>query len=236
MKKLLTNLIVLLFMALAFDGFAQNKDEGIPFNGIIVDLVGQPVKGARIFTLDKNFASKSDKKGRFGLTNVLPEDTVHVIFRRHRYDIPVNGRKSMRITLGDQVLKDVVEDVDLVDLGYGFVKRRETLTPTNGISGEVLVRTGQHTILSALRGLVPGLNIHNNNQFGVESSVTMRGINSLNLSTTPLFIVDGAVVNSLDYISIYDVETVEVLKDGSIYGSRGANGAIIVHTKRGGRR
>lgn len=228
--------MVLFCMVMTFDGFALDKNEGIPFNGIIVDLVGQPVKGARIFTLDRNFASKSDKKGHFGLTNVLPDDTVHVIFRHHRYDIPVNGRKSMRITLGDQVIRDVVEDVELVDFGYGFVKRRETLTPSNGISGEVLVRTGQSTILSALRGLVPGLNIHNNNQFGVESSVTMRGINSLNLSTTPLFVVDGAVVNSFDYISIYDVESVEVLKDGSIYGSRGANGVIIVHTKRGGGR
>lgn len=206
--------------------------EPVPFNGIVTDLFGHPLKGVKVYTLDRNFAAKSDKNGHFGLTNVLPSDTLHFVYKRTCYDVAVSGRKSMRVTLGDQVVKEAVEDVELVDLGYGFVKRRENITPTNGISGEVLRRTGQTNVLAALQGLVPGLSI-STNSMGNSEGVTMRGIGTINGSTLPLYLVDGVEVNSLDFISIYDVESVEVMKEASIYGSRGANGAILVHTKRG---
>lgn len=60
----------------------------------------------------------------------------------------------------------------------------------------------------------------------------IRGRNTLTGPTTPLFIIDGVVVDSLDFVNLYDVDYVEVLKDATIYGSRGANGVIIVHTKK----
>lgn len=63
-------------------------------------------------------------------------------------------------------------------------------------------------------------------------SVVIRGINSINCSTEPLYVVDGVEVSSLDFVNIYDVESVEVMKDAFIYGSRGANGAILVKTKK----
>lgn len=232
MHKFLILISLIACQIFACLAYGKDNQSGVPFNGIVVDMLGQPLKGAKIYTLDKNFAAKSDKKGRFGLTNVSPTDTIHVIFKKTQYDIPVDGRKSMRVILGDQFIQEAVEDTELADLGYGYVKRRELLTPSNGITGEVLVRTGKTNVLAALQGLVPGLNIHTDS-FGQGESVSMRGINSINLPTTPLYIVDGVEVHSLDFVNVYDVEYVEVLKDASIYGSRGANGAILVKTKRG---
>ena len=220
----------ILFIALILASFlpqeasAQDSSKEEPFNGIITDLSGNPIKGAKVFVVSSKYFSRTNKKGQFGLTNVLPTDTIHVVYQKVQYDLPVEGRKSARIRLGDQM--EAQEDEELVAYGYGWVKRRENSMPSSGIPGEVLVRTGRTNVLASLEGLVPGLTI-------VGGKATIRGINSLNLSTDPLYVLDGVVVSSLDFINVYDVEHVEVLKDASIYGSQGANGAILVFTKRG---
>ena len=220
----------ILFIALILASFlpqessAQDSSKEEPFNGIITDLSGNPIKGAKVFVVSNKYFSRTNKKGQFGLTNVLPTDTIHVVYQKVQYDLPVEGRKSARIRLGDQM--EAQEDEELVAYGYGWVKRRENSMPSSGIPGEVLVRTGRTNVLASLEGLVPGLTI-------VGGKATIRGINSLNLSTDPLYVLDGVVVSSLDFITVYDVEHVEVLKDASIYGSQGANGAILVYTKRG---
>ena len=198
-----------------------------PFNGIIYDSQGKPLKNAKIYVADERRYATSDKKGQFGLTNVLPQDTIHVKIknRKEPYVIPVEGRKSMRIYLADENPR-VEQDEELVNFGYGFVKRREYTGVSNGISGEELVRTGRTDILSALVGKVPGLDI-------TPTGVTIRGTRSFLLSNEPLYLVDGNVVPNFNGINIRDVDHVEVLKDASIYGSRGSNGAILVFTKSG---
>lgn len=225
-------ILLLSFLLVSLSSTSRVEEEGEPFNGLIFDMLGQPVKGARIYTVDRRCYARSDKQGRFGLLNVEATDTIHVKYQKICYDIPVEGRKSIRITLGDQVVQSALEDEELVDLGYAFVKRRNSVLPSNAISGDQLRRTGKTNVLAALQGLVPGLEIHAAS-FGGDASVQMRGVNSLNLSTTPLFFVDGVEVTSLEFVSVYDVESVEVLKEASIYGARGANGAILVHTIRG---
>lgn len=222
--------ILLLFSLLySLLGSAQEK---VPFNGIVKDVTGSPVKNVRIYVDNLRLYATTDKQGRFGLTDVKPDDVLHVKARKAEYEIPVQGKKSIVIVVAeDFLLKEAVESQELVDIGYGFVKRREHTLPGNTISGEELVRTGQTNILNALAGRIPGLNVSTNSRPGGEASVNIRGIQSINLPSTPLFIVDGVEQSSLMYISPYDVDYVEVMKDASIYGSRGANGAIIVHTK-----
>ena len=122
---------------------------------------------------------------------------------------------------------------ETIDVGYGTVKKKNNTTPRNGISGEELQRTGETNLLRALEGRVPGLVISTSGNPSDEPSVMMRGMTSINLSNEPLYIVDDVEVGSLDFVNIYDVDYVEIMKDASIYGSRGANGAIIVHTKTG---
>lgn len=200
----------------------ENTDE--PFNGIISDFTGSPLKGAKVWTHDDRRYATSDKKGRFGLTNVQGTDTLHVRYKKVNYDIPVNGKKSARIRLANEN-PFMEEDQELVDIGYGFVSKRECTISRGGISGEELVRTGKTFLLDALQGKVAGLYISN-------GKALIRGINSINASTEPLYIVDNVIVSDLDMVSIYDVDYVEVMKDAGIYGSRGANGAIIVRTKK----
>lgn len=206
-----------------------SAQEHVPFNGIVTDLAGQPLKGARIYVM-QGLEARSDRHGRFGLTDVQATDTLHVRYRHEKYVVPVDGRKSIRIRLGDQMVAQ--EDQELVNWGYGFVKRRESLEVSNGLSGESLRRLGYSNVLEALQSRVPGLNITSSARPGVEPTVSMRGINSLYCDQTPLFVVDGVVVPSLEFVNIQDVDHIEILKDASIYGSRGANGAILVTTRR----
>jgi len=221
MKKLLS----IAFMSICALCSAQDAQQ-VPFNGLVTDMFGKPIKGAKVYVVDSHYCAKSDKNGRFGLTNVLANDTLHVIYAKQEYKIPVQARRSIRIRLGDQMLEEAKEDLELVDLGYGFVKRREQTTSSSGISGQVLLRTGQTNVLKALRGMVAGLEITPEGKALIRGKATFYG------STDPLYVVDGIIVDNLDYINIYDVDNVEVMKDASIYGARGANGAIIVHMKK----
>ena len=203
------------------------EQKAVPFNGVVADILGQPLKGAKVWVVDPNYYTTTDKKGKFGLTNVQPTDTLHVKYKKQLYLIPVDTMKSVRVRLGDELKYEVRQDEELVNTGFGFVKRRESCNSSTGISGEVLVRTGRIDLMEALQGLVPGLTI-------VNGKAVIRGIATIYGSSDPLLIVDGVEVESLSYVNVYSVDRVEVLKDANLYGAKGANGAILVTTKRGG--
>ena len=224
MKKLIFSIMISVFACVAV--FAQ-KQKAVPFNGVVADLLGQPLKGARVWVVDPNYYTTTDKKGKFGLTNVQPTDTLHIKYKKQLYLIPVDTMKSVRVRLGDELKFDVQQDEELVNTGFGFVKRRESCNSTTGISGEMLVRTGRTDVLEALQGLVPGLTITN-------GKAIIRGLATIYGSSDPIYIVDGVEVESLSYVNVYSVDRVEVLKDANMYGVKGANGAILVTTKRGG--
>lgn len=206
--------------------FAQEQ-KAVPFNGVVADILGQPLKGAKVWVVDPNYYTTTDKKGKFGLTNVQPTDTLHVKYKKQLYLIPVDTMKSVRVRLGDELKYEVRQDEELVNTGFGFVKRRESCNSSTGISGEVLVRTGRIDLMEALQGLVPGLTI-------INGKAVIRGLATIYGSSDPLLIVDGVEVETLSYVNVYSVDRVEVLKDANLYGAKGANGAILVTTKRGG--
>jgi len=231
MRPLLRLLLVLGSLAAALTTpLPAQQPTGIPFNGLITDISGRPIRNARIY-VSKGRVARSDRRGRFGLTDVLPTDTIHVRFKRNKYDIPVEGRRSLRIIANDQF--EASEDQELVNWGYGYVRKRESLEVANGISGADLARSGYTNVLEALQGRVPGLNITTSGLVGSTPHVSMRGINSIYADQTPLFVVDGTIVESIDWLSVYVVDHIEILKDATIYGARGANGAILITTKKG---
>lgn len=230
MKRLF---VVLAMLPLA--AMSQAGSQGVPFNGVIVDVNNNPVKRARVYVADENRYAVSDKKGRFGLTDVKPTDTLHVKFGGELYAIPVDGLKSIRIRLADQKQYTAVGDESLVSIGYDYVKTRERFTSGSTITGEDLVRTGRFDLIEALQGLVPGLRL-TRGEFGEGTHANIRNSASVSGNTEALYVVDGVIVDSLFGIDVHAVDHVEILKDANIYGAQGGNGAIVVYTKKGGNR
>lgn len=225
------NLLRYIGAAVALSGFVVSSFAEVPFNGILLDGGLKPKKGVKIYVKDPKRYTTTDKQGRFGLTDVQPDDTLTLVLsKKEKIMIPVDGCKGIRIVLAGDNSAHAENDEELVNLGYGFVKRREHTGVSSGISGDKLRATGHRDILGALKGMVPGLNI--TGTLG-DYKVNIRGKKTLLLSDEPLYLVDGVVMSSLDFVSIYDVDHVEVIKDASQYGSRGANGAILVTTKTG---
>lgn len=207
------------------------QEEGVPFNGLLLQFDGTPLnKRVKVWVKsDKTYAT-SDKKGRFGLTNVQPTDTIKFLYAKRYYAVPVEGRKSMRIRLADSFIQEVTESQELVDLGFGYVKRREFTGSSSRLSGEEFRRQGYTQLSKALQGRVPGLNMGNGYNGG---NMTIRGITSIYGDSKPLILMDGTEIADLDDCPIQNVDYVEVLKDSNMYGVRGANGVILITTLKG---
>ena len=223
-----------LFLLTCLFALPLSAQEGVPFNGLITDANGKGISNVKVSLLSGTEKyTRTNRKGRFGLTNVQANDTLKLVWKKETYTIPVEGRKSLKIVWQSHNKVQANEDQQIVDFGYGFVKRREFTGFSSGISGDELRRSGATTILGALQGRIAGLNITTSSAPGGEENVIIHGQKSFYASSTPLFVVDGVIVDDLSTVSIYDVDYVEVMKEASIYGSRGANGAILVRTKSG---
>ncbi len=214
---------------------AQNSNQGVPFNGVIVDINNEPVKRARVFVSDADRYALSDRQGRFGLTDVKYTDTLHIKYRGDIYLVPVNGLKSIRVRLADQTQYTAEGDDYILSMGFNYVKTRERLSSGSVITGEELVRTGRNDLLEALQGLVPSLRV-SKGHMGEGATANIRNSTSVNGPTEALYVVDGVIVESLFGVSVYSVDHVEILRDANIYGAQGGNGAIVVYTKRGSNR
>lgn len=229
---------LLLILALPLMMSVAAVADDTPFNGVILNSELKPVKNIRVYLNDPNYYSLTDKQGRFGLTNILPDDTLTLrISKKQIIRVPVNGRQSMRIILAADGNADAQQDDELVNFGFGYVKRREFTGSSSGISGETLRRSGKNDILAALAGLVTGLNIRVDQNSG-KATANIRNAQTADLTpgsftqnASPAFFVDGVQVPSLEFMSVHDVDHVEVIKDASLYGVQGAAGVILVTTK-----
>ncbi len=224
--------IFLLFCLLGcgwLGGMPAAAQEPVPFNGLLLDALERPIRGARIWTQDAGRYARTDRKGRFGLTDVRADDTLRIRSGKQTYLVPVAGRRSLRIKLLEELRSEAEESARLLDYGAGYVRQREYIGYDSRITGEELMRTGCTDILSALSGLIPGLNITENPADG-SYTVSIRS-GSYQKDPTPLYVIDGVIVPTIDHLQLAQVAYVVVMKDAAIYGFRGGNGAIVVRTK-----
>lgn len=193
-----------------------------PFNGLIVGLDGKGIK-ASIAVKGSDKRTRSDGKGRFGLTDIKADDTLYIIYKRDTTTIELEGRRSIHVVLAEQ--GDVVsfeESEELMNYGFGYVKRRESLDYSSGISGDRLRASGTNDLRKAIMMCYPGLKY-------INGELCLLTQNSINSSSAVLILCDGVECN-LDYINIHDVKSVEIIKGSNMYGFRGVNGVILITT------
>ena len=213
--------IFTLFVALFVVATADAQE---PFNGRITNIEGKGIK-ARIVVKDSDKRTFSDGKGRFGLTDIEADDVLMIISRRDTMTIPVEGRKSIDIVClreGESFSFRAEESEELMNYGFGYVKRRESTDYSSGISGDRLRATGAKSLVDAIQMCYPGLRY-------INGELCLLTQNSISSSSSPLILCDGMETN-LDLISLYDVKSVEIIKGSNMYGFRGVNGVILITT------
>ena len=165
--------------------------EAVPFNGLLLDGKGKPIRRARVYVNEDRY-TQSDKQGRFGLTNVNPDDTIRIRYNKHTYEVPVAGKTTITVRVLPDLKVESEETPSLLDYGFSYVKQREYAGYDSRITGEELMRTGCTDILSALSGMIPGLNISYDDEKGTYV-VDIRGSGQA-ADLTPLYVVDEIVV------------------------------------------
>ena len=207
---------------------AQNVD----VSGKVTDPSGQPLPGVFVQQEGTSNAVSTDTGGRYSIS-VSPESTLQ---------FSCMGYESVNVTLYDRTVIDVVlqEDLQALDgvvvVGYGTQKSKDLTAPIVNIKGEELARHITSDPMSALQGKVAGVHIIGSGAPGSSPTVKIRGMGSIGDYALPLYVVDGAFVDNLDFVGAGDIQDITVLKDASasaIYGVRAANGVVIITTKKG---
>lgn len=210
--------------------FAQQKFE---LKGTVLDEEGLSLEGVTISsTAENTVLGKTDNRGVFSISVSKNQSITFSLLGYSKHDVAIQNQSSLRIVL--QVTSTQLEDVVVV--GFGTSKKANLTGSVSSVKGDDLAKRQVGQSSMALQGLVPGLTVRQTSgQPGVDGgAMRIRGVGTLN-NSDPLVLVDG-VVMSLDNVDVSSIESISVLKDASsssIYGSRAANGVILVTTKRG---
>lgn len=212
----------------AINVMAQN----VKITGTVVDSSNEPIIGATVTVSDDtNVKAVTIVDGRFTI-NAAPGSNLHITYIGYK-TVDVKAADGMRIVMEEEsnMLKEVVA------IGYGSVQRKDVTTAVSSVSTKDLDTRPIVSAVQGMQGKAAGVTISQaNGQPGATPTIRVRGTTSLNGSNDPLYVVDGVPMTDIDYLSADDIVGMQILKDASsaaIYGSRAANGVVIITTKQG---
>ena len=221
--------IPLLLLALMVSLFAFGQKTMI--SGTVTDGTKEPIIGASVIQQGTSLGVVTDLDGHFTI-EVQPGTPLTVSYVGYK-TVTVKAAQGMSVVLTEDV--NVLEEV--VTIGYGAVKRKDVTTSVSSVSTEDLDTRPIVSAAQGMQGKAAGLQIMQaSGQPGSSPTIRVRGTTSFNGSNSPLYVVDGVPLTSIDFLSADDISDIQVLKDASsaaIYGSRAANGVIIINTKQG---
>ena len=216
--------------------------QNITVTGTVQDEAGDPLIGATVQQKGTGVGTATDIDGNFSL-NVPKNATLVVSYVGYTtQSVAVNGQTNITVTLKENA--EVLDEVVVV--GYGQMKRSDMTGSVVSVSDAAIKKSVPTSIDQVLQGRAAGVTIQaNSGTPGASSSIRIRGVNSLNATNQPIFVIDGVVIDSatddessnpLSSINPSDIVSMDILKDASataIYGSRASNGVIMITTKRG---
>ncbi|MBO9203312.1 MULTISPECIES: SusC/RagA family TonB-linked outer membrane protein [Niastella] len=234
-------LCLLSFLALfiSIETFSQNRS----ISGKVTDSKdGSPLAGVSVTLKGQTVGSATDMNGNFSIS-VAPGATL--VFTHTGYE-GFQVKVGQEETLNVQLVLSKGSMSEVVVIGYGTVKKKDLTGSVGSVKASQLQERPAASVNEALSGRIAGVQVTTNSgRPGGQTRIRIRGFSSINSSNNPLYVVDGVYLpignqtlnsNSIDYINPNDIASVEVLKDASgtaIYGARGANGVVLITTKRG---
>lgn len=232
MRSKFTWILTLFFALMMQVGFAQKQ-----VTGVVRTEYGDPIPGATVMIVGTKLGTDTNLEGEYTLS----------LKKGDRIQVNYEGYKPATVTVSDSnILNVTLIEADFTDLGPGLVvdiyrttSKEENANAVSSVTSKTIEGRPNASIIQTLQGQVPGLNIMTGSgQPGATSQVTLRGPGSINGSTEPLYVIDGIPMSSNRFRSLNpnEIDRVDILKDAgatAIYGNRGANGVIVITTKRG---
>ncbi len=219
----------ILFVFLSLNSLiAQN----LTVKGTITDeKTGESLIGASVLQKGTSNGTITNFDGNFTIS--VPTNATLVIsyvgYLPQEVVVKSNEAITVKLYVDDKTLEEVVV------VGYGTARKRDLTGAITSLSGDDIKNAPNNNPINALQGKVPGLSITNSGSAGSSPKIQLRGVATMNSGTQPIYVVDGMILNNIDFLSPQDIESIEVLRDPSslaIFGVQGANGVIIVTTKR----
>ena len=210
----------------ATPGFSQNKT----VTGTVTDATGEPLIGASVLQQGTSNGVITDIDGKYSI-QVPPEATLEFSYvGMVKQAVKVGNRSVIDVQMNDdsQMLAETVV------IGYGSAKKRDLTGSITNIKGDEIANKPVVNPVAALQGKIAGVQVINSGKAGADPEIRVRGTNSIN-GYKPLYVVDGLFNDNINFLNPQDIESMEILKDPSslaIFGVRGANGVIIITTKK----
>lgn len=232
MKGIISQLQILATtLAVILIGLPSYAQQTLTVKGAVVDELG-PVPGVNVMIPGTRIGTITNEDGTYSLANVPGNATLRFSsIGYNTIDVSVNGQATINVTMR----QDSEQLEELVVIGYGVVKKSDLTGSVASVSEEDVTKSATSDPIQALQGRAAGVSIVSaTGSPSATASIKIRGTGTPN-DTNPLFVVDGFPMNDIDYLSPNDIESIEILKDASacaIYGSRGANGVVMITTKQ----
>lgn len=229
--------MVVLMVLLCSLGFYSNLwgQQPVTVTGTVTDVNGAPLIGVSVAVSGTTTGTITDLSGAYSIPGVAPNSTLVFSFvGMTTQEVPLNGRIKV-----DVVLKEEAIGLDeVVVIGYGTARKKDVTGSVASVSNEKLVESASYSPVLALQGKASGVVIQQTNaKPGSDPRVMIRGNRSLSATNEPLYVVDGIpLTQGYSEIPQSNISSIDILKDASataIYGSRGANGVILITTKKG---
>lgn len=216
-----------------FSEIVQQK--AVIINGIVTDKEGEPIIGANVMEKGTNNGTITNTEGKYTITVKSSKSVLVVSYIGYKnIEVQVGDNKSINVTLQED--SKLIDEV--VVIGYGTQKKGDVTSAIASVKSEDFIVGKVGDAAELIKGKVAGLTIaKGTGDPNAESTIRLRGVISLQGSSTPLVLIDG-IQGSLGTVAPENIESIDVLKDASaaaIYGTRGANGVILITTKNGKR-
>lgn len=200
--------------------------------GTVLNEKGEPIAGASITIKGSTIGTTTSSDGSFSINANKGDVLIISSIGYTEQEVTVSGQP---ITIALIPIENKLDEVVVV--GYGTMRKSDLTGSIATAKGSDIIKAQSFNALEGLKGKAAGVNIFSNTgQPGGEMRVIIRGLATINASANPLYVVDGVVMQNFQFLNPNDIESIEVLKDASsaaIYGARGANGVVLVTTKRG---
>lgn len=231
-----TKAFILFSLCASFSIMAQNSGNTFKVTGVVKDgITGDPMLGAVVLVKESKTGTVTDINGAFTI-NVRQGDIVRISYIGYKEaQLTVKNNNPINITLEE--LAKALNEVE-VNAGYGTIKKKDVISAAMSVSKDDIEKRTPTTVLEALQGVAAGVQVNTGSSApGSTGSIRIRGTSTLSdAGVNPLYVVDGMIVDDISGMNPNDIASMEVLKDAassSIYGSRSANGVILITTKIG---